>query len=72
MSKHMQIEDRISIAEGLRNGLSFTAIVLHIGKATVSVSREVRNHRIVSTKSGYSRMPNCGIRRRYVVDSSLG
>ncbi len=42
--KHMTEEDRVTIEDGLRLGLSFKAIAKQIGKDQTTVSKEVRKH----------------------------
>ena len=64
MSKHMTLEDRFRIAEGINRGESFSSIAKAIGKAQSTVSREVRNHRIVWKKQSYGRSNNRCVNRK--------
>lgn len=63
MSKHMTLDIRQVILLGLECRESFAQIAQKIGKAPSSVSREVRNHRIVSNTSAFGRIPNRCIHR---------
>jgi len=42
--KHLTLEDRIEIQNGLHNGLTFKAIANKIGKDPTTVSKEVKKH----------------------------
>jgi IS30 family transposase/transposase-like protein len=44
--RYLSLTDRLAIADGLRVGLTLTAIADGIGKCTSTVSREVRRHSI--------------------------
>ena len=63
MSKHMTTEDRQTISAGIKNGDSFSAIAKQVGKSESTISREVRNHRIVWDKKPYGRTGNRCINR---------
>lgn len=63
MSAHMNLEDRTTIEVSLNAGKTFGQIAREIGKASSTVSREVKVHRIASDKSGYGRVPNRCIHR---------
>ncbi len=64
MSKHMTLEDRNAIEDGLNQQMPLAEIAKRIQKDRSSVSREVRGHRSVSDTSGYGRIPNRCVRRR--------
>lgn len=51
MSKHLTLDDRISIASKLDRQESFKSIGIALGKDCTTISKEVRNHRIFQ-KSG--------------------
>ena len=63
MPKHMTLDDRIIISNGLNSGLSFSQIGKQLGKATSTISREVRNRRKASDKGAYGRIRNRCIHR---------
>jgi len=42
--KHLTLDDRIEIQNGLQNGLTFKAIAKKIGKDPTTVSKEVKKH----------------------------
>ena len=44
--RYLSLADRLAIADGLRVGLTLTAIAAGIGKHTSTVSREVHRHSI--------------------------
>lgn len=46
MKKHLTLDDRISIQEGLDQGLSLGKIAKSLDKATSTISREVNAHRV--------------------------
>lgn len=64
MSKHMSLEDRSTIEEGLNRREPLARIASMIGKDRSTISREVRNHRIASDASGYGRIPNRCLHRK--------
>ena len=43
-NKHLQLEDRIEIQEGLCKGMTFKAIAARIGKDPTTVSKKVKLH----------------------------
>ena len=59
----MDINDRQNIIVGLKNADSFGVIAKRIGKRETTVSREIRNHRIVWDKKPYGRSTNRCINR---------
>jgi transposase, IS30 family len=63
MAKHMTLEDRQKICAGLEKAKGFGVIAKDIGKSETSVSREVRNHRIVWNKQPYGRIYNRCVNR---------
>lgn len=50
MKKHMTLDDRITIQQGLKEKKNFAEIAALIGKSRSSVSREVRAHRFLTPK----------------------
>ena len=42
--KHLTLDDRIEIQEGLRMGITFKAIAKRIGKDQTTISKEVKKH----------------------------
>lgn len=63
MSKHMTLSDRDIINAGLNNAESFGSIARKLGKAQSTISREVKNHRIVWDKKPYGRSSNRCVNR---------
>ena len=63
MSKHMTLSDRQIINAGLNNSENFGSIARKLGKVPSTVSREVRNHRIVWDKKPYGRSTNRCVHR---------
>lgn len=63
MSKHMTLDDRITIRIGLESGDSLSQIADRIGKCETTVSREVRAHRSVCRDKPYGRVPNACVHR---------
>ena len=59
----MTIEDRQTIAAGLKQGLSLGSIARQIGKCETTVSREIFGHRIVWDKKPYGRSANRCVNR---------
>jgi IS30 family transposase len=45
-TRHLSLQDRLDIADGLVNGMSITAIAVRIGRNKSTVSREVSTHRV--------------------------
>ena len=64
MSKHMTIENRQTISAGLKNGDTLSAIAKQVGKCESTISREIRNHRIVWDKKPYGRTTNRCLNRQ--------
>lgn len=58
MSKHMNLNDRNQIALGISNGKSFGEIGRCIGKSETTIAREIKGHKIVSSKGAYGRITN--------------
>lgn len=58
-NKHMSLDDRLAIQEGLTQGLTFKAIAASIGKDQTTVSKEVRKH-ITITKPPLSWFDGAG------------
>ena len=42
--KHLTLDDRIEIQNGLQNGITFKTIAKRIGKDPTTVSKEVKKH----------------------------
>lgn len=63
MSKHMTLKIRQTIYSGLLAGNSFGEIARQIGRSESTVSREIRNHRVVWDKSPYGKPLNRCINR---------
>lgn len=63
MSKHMTLDDRITIRTGIEAGESFRQIADRIGKCETTVSREIRAHRSVCRDKSYGRVPNACVHR---------
>ena len=63
MSKHMDLNDRQTISAGLKISDSLGVIAKRIGKRETTISREIRNHRIVWDKKPYGRSANHCINR---------
>ena len=61
---HLTIKDRLRIEHLLREGRNFQEIADCLKKARSTIVREVRKHRVKSSKAGYNRIPNCCIHRR--------
>lgn len=64
MSKHMSLEDRTMIEEGLNRQEPLARIASMINRDRSTISREIKRHRIASDTSGYGRIPNRCIHRR--------
>ena len=61
---HLKIEDRLKLDHMLNEGRNFQEIANRLKKARSTIVREVRKHRMASTKPGYNRIPNCCVNRR--------
>lgn len=57
-NKHLTLDDRIGIQEGLYNGKTFKAIAKEIGKDQTTVSKEVKLH-AKAHKNGFVRTDEC-------------
>lgn len=65
-NKHLSLEDRFKIENGLNNNLSFKKFGKLIDKDCTSISREIRNHYIVKNTGGIGRQfNNCTKRKTY-------
>ena len=58
MSRHMSLEERMTIEEGLNRQAPLARIASMIGRDRSTISREIKRHRIASDTSGYGRIPN--------------
>lgn len=47
-NKHLTLEDRLEIQDGLNHGMAFKAIALRIGKDQTTLSKEVKKHLTVT------------------------
>lgn len=63
-NKHLSLEDRFKIENGLNNQLSFKKIALLIDKDCTTISREIRSHYIVKNTGGIGRPFNNCIERK--------
>ena len=45
--KHMNLDDRVEIQKGLKEGKSFAEIGALIGRDGSTISKEIRNHLII-------------------------
>ena len=61
---HLKIEERLKIEHMLNEGRNFQEIADRLKKSRSTIVREVRKHRMPSTKPGYNRIPNCCVNRR--------
>lgn len=71
MSKHMDLNDRVSIQSGLKEGLSFAEIARKLDRDKATISREVKKHRCfisykdastLQTHNACSKRYNCSIK----------
>lgn len=58
MKKHLSLEERFDIENGLSKGLSFKEIGKKVNKNCTTISREIRNHYIVKNTGGIGRSFN--------------
>lgn len=58
MKKHLSLEERFDIENGLSKGLSFKEIGKKVNKNCTTISREIRNHYIVKNTGGIGRCFN--------------
>jgi len=56
--KHLTLEDRVAIMQGLENGDSFKAIAIKIGKDCTTISKEVRGRKVFVRKGAYGQKFN--------------
>lgn len=63
MKKHLSLDERFDIENGLSKSLSFKEIARNIGKNCTTISREIRNHCIVRNTGGIGRQFNNCIHR---------
>lgn len=47
MKKHLSLNERFDIENGISNNLSFKEIARNTGKCCTTISREIRNHYVV-------------------------
>ena len=64
MKKHLSLDERFDIENGLSNRLSFKEIARNIGKDCTTISREIRNHYIVKNTGSIGRSFNNCIHRK--------
>ena len=58
MKKHLSLDERFEIENGLCKGMSFKEIGRNIGKDCTTISREIRNHYIVKNTGSVGRKFN--------------
>lgn len=58
MKKHLSLDERFEIENGLCKGMSFKEIGRNIGKDCATISREIRNHYIVKNTGSVGRKFN--------------
>lgn len=56
--KHLTLDDRLSIQAGLHECLNFQDIARQIGKDPSTISKEIRNHKIVKRTSSFNPCSN--------------
>ena len=71
MSKHMTLDDRITIRIGIESGNSLSQIADKIGKCETTVSREILAHRTLCKDKVYGRTPNACAHRTSCVKRSI-
>lgn len=64
MSKHLTLNDRITISTGLNEQKSFQEIADGLGKNCSTISREIRKHITIVDKGAHCRVTNRCIHRR--------
>ena len=70
--KHMNLDDRIEIQKGLKDGKTFAEIGAAIGRDGSTVSKEVRGHLIIKETGTRSRPYNpCANRRNCLHEGDL-
>ena len=58
--KHLSLEERFEIENGLNQRLSFKKIAININKNCTTIAREVKNHYITKNTGGIGRhFNNC-------------
>ena len=62
--KHMNLDDRIEIQKGLKEGKSFAEIGALIGRDGSTISKEIRNHLIIKETGTRSRPYNPCVNRK--------
>ena len=62
--KHMNLDDRIEIQKGLKEGKSFAEIGAIIGRDGSTISKEIRSHLVVKETGTRSRPYNPCIHRK--------
>lgn len=61
--KHLTIDERLEIAKGLENKLSFKKIAKKIAKDCTTISKEIKNHKVFKQTGGLGRPYNPCIHR---------
>ena len=67
-NKHLSLEDRFQIENGLNNRLSFKKIASLVNKDCTTISREVRNHYLTKNTGGIGRQFNNCISRKTCIN----
>ena len=62
--KHMNLDDRIEIQKGLKEGKSFAEIGAAIGRDGSTISKEIRSHLIIKETGTRSRPYNPCVNRK--------
>ena len=70
-SKHLSLQDRITIENMLNQHCSFKEIGTSIGKDCTTVSKEIRKHRAVKESGGYGRQYNPCLHRNSCTKENL-
>ena len=63
MKKHLSLNERFDIENGISNNLSFKEIARNTGKCCTTISREIRNHYVVKNSGWIGRLFNNCIHR---------
>lgn len=58
MGKHLTLDDRTAIQQGLTSGLSLNQIASELNRSLCVISREVRKHRLQHNVGAYGRVTN--------------
>ncbi len=70
-SKHLSLQDRMTIENMLNQHFSFKEIGIRIGKDCTTVSKEIRKHRTIKESGGYGRRYNPCIHRNTCAKENL-